>query len=64
MKSRKGLFNIHEPVIFGYSIVYNISLILPFILVPALGIIISYMATAINFMNFGKGRLRRNLWAN
>lgn len=46
-----GLFNINEPVIFGYSIVYNICLILPFILVPALGIIISYMATALNFMN-------------
>lgn len=46
-----GLFNINEPVIFGYSIVYNICLIVPFILVPALGIIISYMATALNFMN-------------
>ena len=33
-----GLFNINEPVIFGYPIVYNISLIIPFILTPALGI--------------------------
>ncbi|MGN0371235.1 MAG: PTS sugar transporter subunit IIC [Enterocloster sp.] len=46
-----GLFNINEPVIFGYSIVYNISLIIPFILTPALGIIIGYAATALNFMN-------------
>ncbi len=46
-----GLFNINEPVIFGYSIVYNICLIVPFILLPAIGIIISYMATALNFMN-------------
>jgi len=46
-----GLFNINEPVIFGYSIVYNISLIIPFILVPALGIMISYAATAMHFMN-------------
>ncbi|MDO5407662.1 MAG: PTS transporter subunit EIIC [Eubacteriales bacterium] len=46
-----GLFNINEPVIFGYSIVYNISLIIPFILTPALGIIIAYAATAMNFMN-------------
>lgn len=46
-----GLFNINEPVIFGYPIVYNISLIIPFILTPALGIIIGYAATALKFMN-------------
>lgn len=46
-----GLFNINEPVIFGYPIVYNISLIIPFILTPALGIIIAYSATAMHFMN-------------
>lgn len=46
-----GLFNINEPVIFGYPIVYNISLIIPFILTPALGIIIAYAATAMHFMN-------------
>ncbi len=41
-----GIFNINEPVIFGYPIVYNIAMIIPFILVPTLGIIISYAATA------------------
>ena len=40
-----GIFNINEPVIFGYPIVYNISLVVPFVLVPALGIFISYFAT-------------------
>lgn len=46
-----GIFNINEPVIFGYPIVYNISMMIPFILVPALGILISYTATILNFMD-------------
>ena len=46
-----GLFNINEPVLFGYPIVYNISLAIPFIAVPALGILISYLATAAGFMS-------------
>lgn len=46
-----GIFNINEPVIFGYPIVYNISLIIPFVLVPAMGIFISYMATVTGFMD-------------
>ena len=46
-----GLFNINEPVIFGYPIVYNITLIIPFILQPAIGIIIGYAATSLNLMN-------------
>ena len=46
-----GCFNINEPVIFGYSIVYNITMIIPFVLLPAIGIIIGYAATALNFMN-------------
>ena len=45
-----GIFNINEPVIFGYPIVYNISMLIPFILVPAFGIFVAYMATAIGFM--------------
>lgn len=51
MSLAPGIFNINEPVLFGYPIVYNISLIIPFILVPALGIVISYAATVIGFMN-------------
>lgn len=46
-----GCFNINEPIIFGYSIVYNITMIIPFVLLPAIGIIIGYIATAMNFMN-------------
>ncbi len=51
MSAAPGLFNINEPVIFGYSIVYNITMIIPFVLLPAIGIIIGYAATALNFMN-------------
>ena len=46
-----GLFNINEPVIFGYSIVYNVCMLIPFVLTPAIGIVIGYAATAMNFMN-------------
>lgn len=46
-----GLFNINEPVIFGYSIVYNVCMLIPFVLTPAIGIVIGYAATALNFMN-------------
>lgn len=46
-----GLFNINEPVIFGYPIVYNISLAIPFVLVPALGIFISYIATSLGIIS-------------
>lgn len=46
-----GIFNINEPVIFGYPIVYNVSMLIPFVLTPAVGIIIAYIATSLNFMN-------------
>lgn len=46
-----GLFNINEPVIFGYSIVYNVCMLIPFVLTPAIGLVIGYAATAMNFMN-------------
>lgn len=46
-----GLFNINEPVLFGYPIVYNVSLAIPFIAVPAMGILISYLATAAGLMS-------------
>ena len=51
MSAAPGCFNINEPVIFGYSIVYNITMIIPFVLLPAIGIIMGYAATALNFMN-------------
>lgn len=51
MSAAPGIFNINEPVIFGYPIVYNITMAIPFVLVPALGILISYIATATGFMS-------------
>lgn len=46
-----GLFNINEPVIFGYPIVYNITMAIPFVLVPTIGIILSYVATSIGWIS-------------
>ena len=31
-----GIFNINEPVIYGYPIVFNLPLMIPFVLVPDL----------------------------
>ncbi|MBL5778982.1 PTS sugar transporter subunit IIC [Bacillus sporothermodurans] len=39
-----GLFNINEPVIFGLPVVLNPILILPFIIVPAVNVVIGYVA--------------------
>ncbi|AVK99240.1 PTS sugar transporter subunit IIC [Pediococcus inopinatus] len=41
-----GLFNINEPMIFGYPIVFNLPLMIPFVLFPTIGSIIGYAATA------------------
>lgn len=46
-----GLFNINEPVIFGFPIVFNLPMMIPFVLTPVIGILIAYFATAIGFMN-------------
>lgn len=40
-----GLFNINEPVIYGYPIVYNLPLMIPFVLVPDLCIGLTYGLT-------------------
>lgn len=46
-----GLFNINEPVLFGYPIVYNITMAIPFLLVPVMGIVVSYLATVSGLMS-------------
>lgn len=46
-----GLFNINEPMIFGYPIVFNYALVIPFLAVPAMGITIAYFATLFGWMN-------------
>ena len=51
LASVPGLFNINEPIIFGLPIVFNPYLLVPFILVPLLALIISYVSIAIGFMN-------------
>lgn len=40
-----GLFNINEPVIYGYPLVYNLPLIIPFVIVPDLFIAATYGLT-------------------
>lgn len=45
-----GLFNINEPVIFGLPIVFNIPMIVPFILSPAISSILAYLATYFGLM--------------
>ena len=51
MAAIPGIFNINEPMIFGYPIVFNYALVIPFIAVPAMGITVSYVATALGLMN-------------
>lgn len=45
-----GLFNINEPIIFGTPIVFNLPMIIPFVLNPIIGALIGYFATAIGFV--------------
>ena len=46
-----GVFNINEPVIFGYPIVFNIPMIIPFVLQPAIGLTIQYVVTSLGWLN-------------
>lgn len=41
-----GMFNINEPLIFGLPIVLNLKLLIPFIVVPMLNAVITYVAMA------------------
>lgn len=45
-----GLFNINEPIIFGLPIVFNLPLIIPFVLGPIIGTVIGYLATILGFV--------------
>lgn len=45
-----GLFNINEPVIFGYPIVFNIPMMIPFVLQPVIGLVIQYIVTSLGLM--------------
>lgn len=46
-----GIFNINEPMIFGYPIVYNLSLLIPFIFVPVINIAIHYFAQVLGLVS-------------
>lgn len=41
-----GIFNINEPTMFGVPVVLNVSLIIPFVMVPVINAIITYTAMA------------------
>lgn len=45
MSIAPGLFNINEPVIYGYPIVFNLPLMIPFVLIPDLLIAATYGLT-------------------
>lgn len=45
-----GIFEINEPIIFGFPIVFNIPMMIPFVLSPVIGGLIGYFATAVGFV--------------
>ncbi len=45
-----GLFNINEPVIFGLPIVFNLPLMIPFVLLPAIGIYFAWLCTTLGLI--------------
>ncbi len=46
-----SIFNINEPVIFGFPIVMNPALVIPFIIGPLICTIVTYFAIAFNIVN-------------
>lgn len=45
-----GIFNVNEPVIFGLPIAFNPYYLVPFSLVPVVGLLITYFSIRIGFM--------------
>ena len=50
MSAGPALFNISEPLIFGYPIIYNPYLIIPFILAPEVCYTFTYLMAKVNFL--------------
>lgn len=50
-----GIFGINEPIVFGLPIVLNPMMFIPFVLVPTVNIIISYMAMAVGLVPYTSG---------
>ncbi|WP_367613452.1 EAL domain-containing protein [Vibrio sp. RE86] len=45
-----SIFNINEPIIYGLPIMFNPVLIIPFLLVPAISLVIAYFATSVGLV--------------
>ena len=50
-----GIFNINEPIIFGFPMVLNVNMAIPFILCPVMNTIIAQIATAVGFIPVTSG---------
>ncbi|MFY2736566.1 PTS transporter subunit EIIC [Pseudocitrobacter faecalis] len=46
-----GLFNINEPVIFGFPVLYNPPIMIPFIIYPQINFVIAYFATQLGMVS-------------
>ena len=46
-----NLFNINEPIIYGLPIVFNLPMIIPFVLSPIVGTLMGYFATVIGLVD-------------
>lgn len=50
-----GIFGINEPIVFGLPIVLNPMMLIPFVLVPTINIIISYLAMSAGLVPYTSG---------
>ncbi|QRG86495.1 PTS sugar transporter subunit IIC [Bulleidia sp. zg-1006] len=50
-----GIFGINEPIIFGFPMVLNVIMVIPFLLCPVLNTILGQIATAIGFIPVTSG---------
>lgn len=46
-----GIFNINEPMIFGYPIVYNLPMLIPYLLTPTIGIALHYVCQVLGLVS-------------
>ncbi|GFH42654.1 PTS lactose transporter subunit IIC [Lactococcus hodotermopsidis] len=46
-----SIFNINEPIIFGFPIVFNPFMMIPFVLAPMVSLIIAYIATSLDLVS-------------
>lgn len=46
-----SVFNINEPIIFGFPIVFNPFMMIPFVVAPMISLILAYIATSLNLVS-------------